>query len=65
MEHLSNVSVICACCNEAVALSNFTLSFHHCDTCEFEISRDMQRQTDIDEAEAEEMARYYGEDPTL
>ncbi len=55
----SNVAVRCGCCGATVRLSDMTLASEHCDTCEFDISRDMQRQVDLDEAEAEAMATYY------
>jgi len=57
----TNVSVRCGCCGTIVLLRDFTLNNEHCDDCEFAISRDMQQQSDLDEADAEAMAYYYGE----
>jgi len=56
-----NIAVICPGCNEKVFLRDYQLSIHHCDHCEIEASIAMQEQQDITEAEAEEMAYYYGE----
>ena len=51
-----HIAVICPGCNERVLLSNFQLSFEHCDDCEVAASIAMQLEEDI------EMAAHYGED---
>ena len=62
MSDLTNVAVICPGCNSRVRLADFQISIHHCDDCEIEASIAMQTTHDITEAEAQEMAAYYGED---
>lgn len=59
MSDLTNVAVICPGCNSRVRLADYQLSIHHCDECE--ISASIEMQSPITEAEAQEMAAYYGE----
>jgi len=61
MNDLTHVAVICPGCNSKVLLADFQLSIEHCDDCEVGASLAMQEQHEISEAEAEEMAHYYGE----